>query len=272
MSRALRRQIPKEKLFVVKRNTKRIDFAKKFKFIYFDWWFQLFDYPFVALCTILSFFCALYFGLRVTGWKNTRILRKRGCITVSNHCHYFDTVFAGMILFPRRLYISIAQRNFEVPVIRRILRLVRGFPIPARKNGFDMISSPVGEALSRGHHVHFLPEGDLVYLSQEIFRFKSGAFRMACLHQAPILPMVYVFSRRRLLGKVQSRHWPRMRLVFGEPLFVPPLNPDGSFPMSQIRDQMEKVARWMEETIASFGDEKPADAGLNNGGVLDKVS
>jgi 1-acyl-sn-glycerol-3-phosphate acyltransferase len=260
MNRKLRRGIPEEKLFIVRRNTKKIDFKKKFNFIYFDWWFQLLDLPFIALCCALGALCALYFGLRTTGRRHKRILRRQGCITVSNHCHYFDTVFAGMILFPQRLYISVAQRNFEVPIVRRILRLVRGFPIPTGPGGFEMIQGPVGEALRRGHHVHFLPEGDLVYLSQEIFRFKSGAFRMAYLHQAPILPMVYVFTPRRIFGAVQSRHWPRMRLGFGEPLFPPPRREDGALPKKELSDMMEKVAGWMEETIARYRGERTTQA------------
>lgn len=30
-----------------------------------------------------------------------KILKKRGCITISNHCHYFDTVFANYVLFSK---------------------------------------------------------------------------------------------------------------------------------------------------------------------------
>ncbi len=254
MNRKQRRTIPKEKFFVVKRNTKKINFNKPYKFIYFDWWFQFIDFPAICLAWFLSFLSALYFDLRVNGWRHTRILRKQGCIVVSNHCHYFDTVFAGFLFLPRRLYVSIAQRNFEVPIIRRILRLVRGFPIPAMLRGFDMITKPVGEALRRGHHVLFLPEQDLVYLSQEIFRFKPGGFRMAYLHQAPILPITMVLTPRRLFGRQQSRHWPRIRVVFGEPLFPPPLRADGTVPKEELEEMMEKVASWMDKTISQYHD------------------
>ena len=115
-----------------------------------------------------------------------------------------------------------------------------------------MITAPVGEALKRGYHVHFLPEGDLVYLSQEIFRFKRGAFYLSYIHQAPILPMVYIFTRRHLFGKEQSPHWPKMRLVFGEPFFPPPLRANGSYPDTEIDALMEKAASWMEATIAFY--------------------
>jgi len=247
-----RQAIPREKLIVVTSDTKKIDFDKKFKFLYFDWWFQLIDTLVLLVLWVVIAGYALYVGLRVTHRERARILRRQGCILVSNHCHYFDTVFAGWWLFPRHLYISVAQRNFEVPIVRRVLRLVRGFPIPARRDGFDQIRAPVGEALRRGHHVLFMPEGDLVFGSQEIYRFKSGAFRLAYLNQAPILPMVYVLTPRRFLGRDQGPRWPRMRLVFGEPILPPPPTEDGSVPMDAIDAMMDRAADWMEETIATY--------------------
>jgi 1-acyl-sn-glycerol-3-phosphate acyltransferase len=248
-----RSDIPAEKLFVVTNDTKKIDFGRPYKYIYFDWWFALLTLPVILALLPVAALAALYFGLRVSGRENKRILRKRGCVVISNHCHYFDTVFAGKAVFPRRLYISVAQRNFEVPVVRRILRMVRAFPIPARAMGFKMITGPVGEALRRGHHVLFLPEGDLVYLSQEIYRFKPGAFYMSCLHQAPILPMVYVFTKRFRRDGSENVHRPRMRQVFGEPLYPPALRADGSYPKEELKDMMERAACWMEDTIAAYG-------------------
>jgi 1-acyl-sn-glycerol-3-phosphate acyltransferase len=263
MTRKLRRQIPKELLIAVKNNTKKIDFRKKYTFIYFDWWFQLLEAPVFLICWILCKLSAFYFDLQVIGRNHLKSVGRKGCIVVSNHCHYFDTVFAGYTLFPRRLYVSVAQRNYEVPIVRRILRLVRAFPIPACQNGFEMIVKPVGEALRRQHHVLFLPEGDLVYLSQEIYRFKSGAFRMAYLHQAPIVPMVYVLLPRLASGK-QSPHRPRMRQIFGEPIYPPPLSIDGAEPTQEIHAIMEKVASWMEHTIASYHNQNTPQASLGD--------
>jgi 1-acyl-sn-glycerol-3-phosphate acyltransferase len=252
MDKRQRNSIPQEKLFVVKRNTKKLDFSKPYKYIYFDWWFTLLTFPVLLLLYPIAGLAGLYFGLRVSGRGNKRILRKRGCIVISNHCHYFDTVLAGKAVFPRRLYISVAQRNFEVPVVRRILRIVRAFPIPARTMGFKMIAPAVGEALRRGHHVLFLPEGDLVYLSQEIYRLKPGAFYMSCLHQAPILPMVYVITERHRRNGSEHTHRPRMRQVFGEPMYPPPLGANGVFPKEELRNMMEEAACWMEDTIARY--------------------
>jgi 1-acyl-sn-glycerol-3-phosphate acyltransferase len=251
MESKLRPEIPEEKIIQVRSNSKKIDFSKPFKFIYFDRWFDLLIFPLFILCFIIVTCCGIFFSFRIEGRKNKKILRKRGCITISNHCHYFDTVFASYVLFPKHLYITVAQRNYEVPYIRRILRFLRAFPIPATAMGFKMITEPIGEALRRGHHVHFLPEGELVHLSQTIHRFRSGAFYQSYLHQAPIVPMVYIMKRRRFFGKEMGPNWVKIKLVIGEPIFPPVLNGDKDFPKEDLAEMSEKAASWMEETIAN---------------------
>ena len=251
MKAKLRPEIPEEKIIQVQHNTKKIDFSKPYKFVYLDFWFDLLTFPFFILCVLVAGCCSIFFSLRVEGRKNKKILGKRGCITISNHCHYFDTVFAAYVLFPKRLYVTVAQRNYEVPYIRRILRFLRAFPIPATAMGFKMITKPIGEVLKRGYHVHFLPEGELVYLSQTIYRFRPGAFYQSYIQQTPIVPMVYVMKRRRFFGKEMGPNWVKMKLVIGEPIFPPKLNGEKGFPKEDLAEMSEKAASWMEETIVN---------------------
>lgn len=250
MEEVIRPEIPEEKIFEVKNNTKKIDFSKPYKFIYFEWWFHLLTLPVFFIAYILVFFSTIYFGFRVEGRKNKKIMRKQGCITVSNHCHYFDTVLANYITFPGRLYVTVVQRNYEVPYVRRILRFLKAFPIPSGPAGLKLISEPVGEALKRGYHVHFLPEGELVHLSQTIHRFRPGAFIQSYLHQAPLVPMVYVMKRRKFFGRELPPNWVKMKLVIGEPIMPPPLEKEGEIPRKLIKEMSEKAASWMEGVLA----------------------
>ncbi|GEM_PF-703085 len=253
-----RRLIPKEKIIPLKRDTKKIDFTKKYKLIYFNWWFELLILPFYLICYALTALCSVYFSLRVTGREHLRILRKQGCIVISNHCHFFDTIFANYTLFPHRLYTSVVQRNFEVPIIRRILRFLRAFPIPKTAPGLKMIIKPVGEALRRGHHVLVMPEGDLCYLSQEIFQFKPGAFYLSYYHQAPVLPIVYVLTKRIKNGTEKNRHRPRIHQVIGAPMYPPPQSPGGTLPQKELDEMMDTAAQWMDDTISFYQAEEAA--------------
>ena len=257
MNKKVRPEIPQDKIIQVK-NTKKIDFDKPYKFIYMDWWYDIL----VALPFLISYttviFVAIFFSFKSKGRKNLKILRKQGCITISNHCHYFDTVFANYVVLPRALHTAVAQRNCEVPIARQLLRVHRAFPIPANGRGLEMISGPVGEALKRKRHIHFLPEGDLVMYSQTIHRFKPGAFILSYKHQAPILPMVYIIKRRKFRGKEMGPAWIKITQVIGEPILPPPLREDGVHPREEIEDMADRAATWMENTIARFHQEKPA--------------
>lgn len=249
MNNTSRPEVPKEQIIQVN-NSKKIDFTKPFTFIYFGWWFYVLTFIPYYISFIISVFTAMFVGLRLEGRKNLKILRKQGTIIVSNHCHYFDTVFINISLFYQLVHVAVAQRNFEVPYVRRILRFVRTFPIPKGPKGMNMISPVVGEALKRKRHIHFLPEGELVHLGQQIHKFRTGAFRLSYIHQAPIIPMVYVIKRRKLFGKLMKPNWVKMTLVIGEPILPPKLTGNSNIPIDEINKMTDKVATWMEETIA----------------------
>lgn len=253
MNRTIRPDIPQDKIIRVK-NSRRIDFSKPYKFIYMDWWYELLIAIPYLITYIILIFSALFFGLRIIGRKNLKILAKQGCITISNHCHYFDTVFASFAVLPRPLHTAVAQRNFEVPKVRKLLRIFRCFPVPSNVRGLEMISVAAGEALARKHHIHFLPEGDLVMYSQTIHRFKPGAFFLSYRHQAPIVPMVYIIKPRKFFGKPMGASWVKLILVIGEPFFPPRLRDFGAVQSEEIEEMSDKAALWMEQTIAAYSD------------------
>lgn len=248
-----RPEVPQEEIIEVN-NTKKIDFKKPYRFIYTQWWFNLYAVPFYLLAYFTGVLCSIFFlGLKVVDRKKVRkLMRKRGCIIVSNHCHYFDTVYASMIQFPRRVHVSVVQRNFEVPIVRRILRLVFAFPIPSSASGLKMITKSIGDVLKRKQHVLFLPEGNLVYLSQTIYKFRLGAFQQSYYHQAPIVPMVYVLKRRRIFGKEMPRNWVKMICIFGDPIMPVPLTDDCTAPKKELQEMADWVADWMENTIQTY--------------------
>lgn len=248
-----RQEIPDEEIIEVK-NTKKIDFTQPYQFIYTQWWFNVIAIPFYLIAYLIATLCSFFFlGLTVKDRKKvSKIMREEGCIVVSNHCHYFDTVFASKTIFPQRLHVSVVQRNFEVPIVRRILRLTFAFPIPSSVQGLKIITKSIGKVLKKGQHVMFLPEGNLVHLSQKIYRFRLGAFQQSYIHQAPVVPMVYVLKRRTIFGKQMPPNWVKMVCVFGDPIMPVPLKNDTSAPKKELIKMADLVANWMENTIETY--------------------
>jgi 1-acyl-sn-glycerol-3-phosphate acyltransferase len=247
-----RPEVPEEEILEVVNNTKQIDFSKPFDFIRYNFLLEILYIPFYLLAFIFVGGSALYFGLRVKNRRNRKILREQGCIVISNHCHYFDTVFTSWLIFPRRLYITVVQRNYEVPIVRAILRIFRAMPIPTSPVGFKMITKPIGDALKKGHHVMFLPEGELVVMSQTIHRFRPGAFYQSYIHQVPIVPFVYLLKKRLFFGRDIGGAGAQFTQVIGEPIYPPKLIDGERFPKKELDEFAERAASWMEHTIADY--------------------
>lgn len=248
-----RPEIPEEKIIQVN-TTRKIDFQKPYQFIYHQWWYNIISFLFCFLVVVLFGLAALFFyGLKIVDRKKVRkLMRRKGCIVVSNHCHYLDTLYASVVLYPRRMNISVVQRNFEVPIVKTLLWLVRCFPIPASSSGLKMITKPVGESLRRKQHVLFMPEGNMVVFSQTIYRFRLGAFQQSYIHQAPLVPMVYVLKRRRIFGKEMPEGWVKMILIYGDPVMPPPLRDDIESTKEELQGMADQVAGWMENTIQAY--------------------
>lgn len=247
-----RPEIPAEKIIEVRNNTKKIDFSKPYLFIRTGLLYDLLLIPFWFLALFFVGGSAVWLGLKVKGRKNLRVMKKQGCIVVSNHCHYFDTVFTSWTIFPRRLYITVVQRNFEVPAVRILLKIFRAIPIPSSPAGFKMITKPIGEALARGHNVMFLPEGELVVMSQTIHRFRPGAFYQSYIHQVPLVPFVHVIKKRDFFGKDIGAAGARITQVIGEAVHPPKLTGEPGFPKKELDEMADTVAGWMERTIAEY--------------------
>jgi 1-acyl-sn-glycerol-3-phosphate acyltransferase len=248
-----RPEIPEEEIIEVN-NSRPIDFKKPYRFIYTQWWFLIISFAFTTLVAFLLWLASVFFyGLKVVDRKKVRkLMNQKGCIVMSNHCHYLDTAYASVILWPKRLYISVVQRNFEVPIVRTMLWLVSCFPIPGSASGLKMITSSVGTVLKRKKHILIMPEGNLVYLSQKIYRLRLGGFHQSYYHQAPLIPIVYVLKRRRFFGKEMPKHWVKMICVFGDPIMPPPLRDDQKLPKEDLQKMADQVANWMESTIQTY--------------------
>lgn len=164
-----------------------------------------FNFPFVFLSNLLKLFAIpllmiinrAFHGLKIDGMKKLRKLKGKGAITVANHVHTLDSTFLSLGMFPRKMQFSSIKSNFEIPVIRWIVRLLGGFPIPENMAGMLKFAKDIGRALDKGQLIHFYPEAALWPYHEKLRPFKNGAFRFAVQFNAPILPCVIVFKERK---------------------------------------------------------------------------
>ncbi len=190
---------------------------------------------------------------RIYSRKNLKPLRKKGFITVANHCHIFDTILTGMALWPRMVWYASVQRNFEAPYYRKMFRILRGFPIPDGVFGLRQILKPVTTAIKQGKIVHFFPEEELWHLYQGIDHFQRGAFYLAHYANCPVVPMVHLFKPRTFFGRKISDNILTIKTVIGEPLYPEePRKEDEKVNLDSVQRMTDLAQQWMRDQMEEY--------------------
>ncbi len=176
--------------------------------------------------------CRAYFGLELVGVE--RIPASGPLIITPNHQTYADP---PLVTIPvrRRVYYMAWSRLFEVPVFGRLIRLLRAFPVQIESSDPRATREAV-RLLQAGQVVMIFPEGERSP-DGAVHRFKLGAFRLAAVVGAPVMPVT-------IAGGHHS--WPPGRLL-PRPgkitiTYHPPLAPDRSLePRRAARELGERA-------------------------------
>ena len=111
-------------------------------------------------------------------------------ITISNHVHTIDCSMNGLVSFPQYCYFVTLQSNIDLPFIGKLVRLLRGIPIPLKISEKEKFYEEISNLLKNGETVHIYPEGMLRPYATDLLQFKKGAFAMAVENNVPIVPSV----------------------------------------------------------------------------------
>ena len=135
----------------------------------------------------------LFLGLRVCGRENIKKL-PRGGITVCNHVHILDCVMVACHMNSRRICIPTLEANYRIPLLRHLIRILGGIPIPDRTKPFKNMYTALERYIKKGHLVHIYPEAVLYPGYNGIRDFKRGAFLLAYDCNVPVIPYVIRFA------------------------------------------------------------------------------
>ena len=128
-------------------------------------------------------------GLKIEGGSNLKGI-KGGAVTVCNHVHLLDCVMVSYVLRHKNVCFPTLESNFRIPLIRHIIRLLGGSPIPENRQVFRRFMEETGSWVAGGNWIHYYPEVVLHPYYQGIRGFKRGAFLTACEAGVPVIPMV----------------------------------------------------------------------------------
>ena len=166
---------------------------------------------------ILFVITKIWHGLKIEGREN---LDKVGdeYIAVANHINMIDCAMLTLAIFPRVPYFLTLQSNLEIPIIKYIVMLLRGIPIPRNKSGKEKMINTIDGLLAKGEVVGIYPEGHLIPYYDGIREFKNGAFNFAVKNQVPVLPIVFTYREPEGIIKLIKKK-PFITLTILEPEF-----------------------------------------------------
>lgn len=192
----------------------------------------LIAYPILFLLT------KIWMGLKIEGREN---LSKVGdeYITVANHINMIDCAMITLSIFPRIPYFLTLQSNLEIPIIKYLVMLFRGIPIPRSKTGKEKMVNTIDTLLKNGEVVGIYPEGHLIPYYDGIREFKNGAFNFAVKNQVPILPIVFTYREPEgIIKKFKKK--PFITLTILEPEY-----PKAEMSKANVEELKNRVQRKM---------------------------
>lgn len=196
----------------------------------------------------------LVFKLEISGRENLEPLEGKGYITVCNHVNLLDCGMIATAVGRRDITFTTIKENFEIPVVRILVKLLGGIPIPRSQKAMIKFSEAVSALLDGGHVVHFYPEAVLFPYYNGIRGFRRGAFAYAVKNNVPVAPMIITFHE----PESRLRKKPTAKIHVLEPVY-----PDSSLPEREaIKEMKDKVTASMQTAFDNSGSLKDNTAVL----------
>lgn len=137
----------------------------------------------LPICRVAAFLIFLVLGpVRTIG--RYRVPRAGGLIVLSNHLADIDPVVVQMAC-PREVYFMAKSEIFEIPVLGRIIRSFRAFPVKRGEPDRDAIRRAASYAQA-GKVVCMFPEGQLSE-DGELQELKPGVALIVRLARCPVI-------------------------------------------------------------------------------------
>ena len=153
---------------------------------------------------VLTILDKIIYDLKIEGKENIKNL-KTGAISVSNHVLILDCTMIGLAFGLRKIYFTTRKGSFEIPFVRKLIKLLRAIPIPTKMSNKECFVKQLDEALQKGKIIHFYPEKALWPYCEKIRNFKSGAFDFAIRNNIPVIPIVIKFRNPKGIRKMLKK-------------------------------------------------------------------
>lgn len=137
---------------------------------------------------------------------------------------------------PRLRYMA-KHQALEWPIVGHLIRWAGGFPVHRGSGRGDAGLEVARAVVENGDGVVVFMEGHLVLDHDGLGTPRSGLARLALATGAPVVPVAAWGSKRaRAYGSRWWRHWPRITVVWGEPMQFERDDAPDAERVTQVRD------------------------------------
>ena len=177
--------------------------SRDYKYIHHGFIFNMFSnlLYYIVAAPILWVLTKIVFDLTIEGKENLENIATSK-ITVCNHVNTLDCAIMGLVNFPKKLYFTSLETNFQIPIVRHLIKLLNAIPIPTKSSCKKDFIKTINELLQNGETVHFYPEASLWPYYKKIRKFKNGAFDFAVKNRVPIVPCVIQYRKPTGIRKI----------------------------------------------------------------------
>ena len=190
---------------------------------------------------VLTILNKIIYDLKIEGKENIKNLPK-GAISVSNHVLILDCTMIGLAFGLRKVYFTTREESFKIPFVRRLIKLLRAVPIPAKMSNKEYFMKQIDETLQKGKIVHFYPEKALWPYYEKIRNFKSGAFNFAIRNNVPVIPIVITFRNPEGIRKLFKRK-KDITVKILEPITYKGKNENKKDSVEKLKEQVRQVMK-----------------------------
>ena len=182
--------------------------------------FTFLFYEIIALPLLLAN-AKIVFGLSLKGRRNLRALKGKGAVLVCNHVHTLDCTFVALLSAPRKVIFTATAPIFERRVIGPLVHILGAIPVPTPDSPsilFRRFIRETARAVRSGRILCIYPEGELIPYCSDLREFRNGAFLIASMVSAPVVPIMLTYRERKGLWRLLKRR-PCLTVTAGEPLW-----------------------------------------------------
>lgn len=227
-------------------------FAKFFSFILYR----------VIATPVAVVYMRLFRGLRI---KNAKYLRKikGGYFLYCNHTQITGDAFTpSVITFPKRANVLVHANAVSIPVVRRIVPLLGGVPVPSNLGATRNLIKAMPYYLKKGQVFAVYPEAHIWPYYNGIRNYPDSSFVYPFLFNVPAVGFTVTYRKRKVFKKLK----PKVTVTVSKPVY--PDSCEGKAEMRAIiHDFMEQTVKKEKSFAYVKYIKKGTDENENNGNL-----